>query len=461
MVKYTKIKYFLSCILILALFMISAPTRAASSDFPEVRVAVEQGVAEARTLLEKGQGERAWELLTRLMFEDPENVDINLLWVQAASKTGRANQALAALERLVIMHPKDANMRLELARAYASMGDRASAQAEMEIVKNMDPSLAGADADLELERAATKGSSRRDRFQLAGRLAVGLVWDSNVNNGLADLDVSVGDMKLTMNSGAKKKAALGQYANVNLNGGWRLGKDSPWWLVGDVNFHGKNYYPKVPSNQHFAWGRVAFGLRYVSAKHLFDLRVHQEHARYEPKEYSNSTGLDGTWIYALLPKMQIVTRAGVDFRTYTENDKRNGNYWYAGTYLRWLWGRKNTNSVMAGVRALGAGAREDQYSYAGWEGMVRLNLSPIERLDIAPFVGYREQYYRAPATKLSAAKGEGKRKDQTWMTGVFFTWHWTKHVATEVGWQYNKNYSNSKFYQYDQHQINMGMVFTF
>ena len=73
------------------------------------------------------------------------------------------------------MHPKDARMRRELARAYASMGDRASAQAEMEIVRNMDPSLAGADADLELERAATSGSKRWDRLQVAGHLVVGLL----------------------------------------------------------------------------------------------------------------------------------------------------------------------------------------------------------------------------------------------------------------------------------------------
>ena len=129
--------------------------------------------------------------------------------------------------------------------------------------------------------------------------------------------------------------------------------------------------------------------------------------------------------------------------------------------MRWLWGKKNANSIMAGARAIGAGTREDLYSYDGWEGMVRLNLSPIERLDIAPFVGYREQYYHDPATTLSYVMGEDNRFDQTWMTGVFLTWHWTEHLATEVGWQYNKNNSNSEFYQYDQHQINLGMVYTF
>lgn len=175
--------------------------------------------------------------------------------------------------------------------------------------------------------------------------------------------------------------------------------------MGDVNFYGKNHYIDVPSNQYFDWGRAALGLRHVSTKNLFDLRVRQEHALYEPEEYSNSSGLEGSWIYAPLPSVQIITRAGVDVRTYMENDNRDVNYWYAGSYVRWLWGRKNTNSVMAGARAIGAGTREDLYSYEGWEGMVRLNLSPIERLDIASFVGYREQYYHDPATTLSYVIG--------------------------------------------------------
>ena len=450
------------CAVILSL-LLCAPVcaHAADANLPEVRLALDQGVSEARTLLEKGQNESAWTLLSRLIREEPGNVDVNLLWVQAASKTGRANQALAALERLVVMHPKDARLRRELARSYAAMGDRASAQAEMDIVRNMDPALADADADLALDRAASAGSKRWDRFQLAGRLALGLLWDSNVNNGLDDLEVYVGDMQLTMNPGAEKKAALGQYANANLNGGWHLGEDSPWWLVGDVNFYGKNHYIDVPANQYFAWGRAALGLRHVSTQHLFDLRVRQEHALYEPEEYSNATGLDGSWIYAFRPNIQLVTRAGVDVRTYMENDDRDGNYWYAGTYLRYLWGDTQSNSVMLGGRALGAGARETQYSYEGWEGMLRLNISPVERLDIAPFVAYREQYYHEAATRVSNVMGEDNRHDQTWMTGVFMTWHWTENLATEVGWQYNKNNSNSEFYQYDQHQVNLGMVFSF
>ena len=61
----------------------------------------------------------------------------------------------------------------------------------------------------------------------------------------------------------------------------------------------------------------------------------------------------------------------------------------------------------------------------------------------------------------SGNPGLNNRLDQTLTTGVSLTWHWTEHLATEVGWQYNKTHSNSEFFCYDQHQIKMGMVFTF
>ena len=437
------------------------PCLAADADIPEVRLALTQELFAAKALLDKNQNQKAWEVLSRIVQEEPLNVDANLLWVQAASRTGRVNQALGALELLVTLHPKDARLRRELANAYATVGDRQSWQSEMEIVRELDSTLYDKDSELAMERAATAARSRWDRFQTAGRLALGLLWDSNTNKGLDNLDVTVGDMKLTMQDGARKKAAFGQYVNGNINGGWRLDDSSPWWIVGDLNIYGKNHYGDVPSNQYFGWGRAALGLRYVATNNMFDFRVRQEHSFYEPEESMNATGLDGSWICAPLHSLQFITRGGVDTRTYMEQDNRDGNYWYAGSYARFLWGRSRANSVMVGGRALGAGTREDRYSYEGWEASLRVSVSPIERLDVTPFVAYREEYYHAPATRLSEVLGEGNRFDRIHTAGVQFTWHWTEHISTELGWQYSKNASNSDFYEFDQHQLNMGMAFSF
>lgn len=434
---------------------------AVPADVPGIRVVLDQSLAQAHTLVEQGRAEEAWNLLIRLLREEPNNTDVNVLLVRAASATGRFNQALAALERLVDMNPGNAALRLELARAYARTGDAASASAEMAIVKQQDPALVDDNTEMSLEKAAKAGRTRYDRFQTAGRLAVGLLWDSNVNGGLDSLGVSVGNMHLTMNPDARKKAAFGEYLNGTLNGGWRMGESSPWWLVGDLSFYGKTYNEDVPSNRHFAWGRTALGLRRVAAKHVFDIRARAEHSSYDPHDHMNAVGMDVSWVYAPATAIQFIAKGGVDSRSFAEADGRNGSYWHGGGYIRLLWGDSGAQSLLTGVRLLGANAKESRYAFDGWEAMLRLNLSPLRRLDISPFLGWREQQYHDAATPLSSLLGEGKREDETFLGGVFFTWHWTESLATEIGWQYTKNHSNSNFYIYDQHQINTGLVYTF
>lgn len=448
-------------VLILAVLSVIPPAQAADVDLPSVRLALTQELLTAKTLLAKNQNEQAWQLLSRIVAEDPTNVEVNMLWFQAATRTNRVNQALGALELLVTLHPRDARLRRELANAFALAGDKSSYQAEMDIVKELDSTLYDSNTDLLMERAATAASNRWDRFQLAGRLAAGFIWDNNANKGLDDLNISIGDMNLIMQDGAKKQSALGQYVNANLNGGYHLGDDSPWWLVGDLNLYGKNYYREIPSNQYFGWARAGMGMRHVGTKHIFDVRGKLEHTMYEPVDHATTLGGEVSWIYAPWQSVQFITRGGVESRTYLEQELRNGAYYYAGQYARVLWGSGRSNSAMVGARYLGANTDESRYSYDGWEGSLRLSISPVERLDIAPFAAYREEYYHNAATVLSERLGEDNREDRTWMTGVQFTWHWTEHLATEVGWQYTKSDSNSDFYDYDQHLVNVGLVFSF
>ena len=434
---------------------------AADTTFPAVRLTINQELNEAKSFFEKGKYDSAWTILSRIIREDPTNIDINLLMLQVANKTGRVNQSLAIMERLVSMHPNDVKLRQELAKGYANVGDRQSAQTELENIKDIDPSLATPGMEFDIARRSKVGETRWDRFQVAGRLNVGILWDSNVNNGIDDLDITIGNLPLKMDEGTEKTNAIGQYINASINGGYKLGEDSSWWLVGDINAFGKNYYIDVPANQYLGWGRVGLGLRHISTENVFDLRLRVENSFYEPEEYMTSSGIEGTWINASIQNWQIITKAGVDTRVYMEQDNKDGNYWYAGTYLRYLWGDNSTNSIMFGARAIGAGTREQQYSYEGFEALLRVSFSPTEKLDIAPFIAYREQIYHDPATQLSNVLGEDNRYDQVFLAGLYFTWHWTEYLATELGWQYTNNNSNSDFYRYDQHQINLGMVFSF
>ena len=117
---------------------------------------------------------------------------------------------------------------------------------------------------------------------------------------------------------------------------------------------------------------------------------------------------------------------------------------------------------MLGAKAVGASSTNEQmYAYSGWEGILRLSYTPVAKLDISPFVAYREQNYKDSATKLSRILGEGDREDKTYMGGASFIWHWSESLSNELSYQYTKNSSNSDLYDYNQHQVNLGITYSF
>lgn len=435
------------------------PVWGATYDLPGARVVTAQYLDQAKALLGSGKAEEAWRMLSNLVREEPDNVEVNVLLSQAAFATGRDNQALTAMERLVEIYPENAGLRLSLARAYARAGDEAAFAAEMAEARRLKPDISE-DDEASLEKLASSSAHRYDRFKSAGRLALGLLWDSNATTGLDSLEVDVGGYTFRLNDNAKKRPSTGEYATGQLNWGLQLGDETPWSLTGDFAFYGKTFNTDLPANQQFTWAHAALGLRHVSERHMFEVRGHLENASYDPFESITSRGGDATFVYALLPSLQLIAHGSLDSRLYMQVDGKDGLYWSAGGYARYMFGA-NRHTATAGIKAIGAMAEKEWYSYDGFETSLRFDIEIMPRLNFSPFFAWRQSVYHEAATRLSKYLGEDNRWDNLLMAGCGFTYHWTENVATEVGWQYLNNNSNSAFYRYDQHQINMGMVFSF
>lgn len=456
--KKIKLSYILASVLIASL----SPSIALSKDASKVEQELKQDLKQAQSLYEQKRYDEAWALLTDLMRKDPNNVDINALMFKVAGDTGRANQAIGIMLRMVALHPNDAKLRHELAKAYANAGDEASAKAELENVRTLDPSLADPGSEFDISRRAKMSQNRWERLQFSGELNAGLIYNTNVNSGLNSLGVSIGSLDLVLNNAAKKSPSIGEYLNTSFNLGYRLSEDGPWWLVGDINAYGLKYNKDVPSNNHFAWGRLGAGVRYTGEQNLVDMRIKGEGGVYDPKDYMRSLGLEASWIYAFLPQWQVISKASFEHRGFNNEYDKDGNYWYGGAYLRYLWGQDASNYVMAGGRIIGASStKEKLHSYTGFETMLRFNVALNPRFEVAPFIGYRQQYYKDSATELSKRMGESNRRDRAMLGGAFFTYHIDEMLSTQLGWQYTHNHSNSDFYDYKQHLINLGLSWRF
>lgn len=293
--------------LILTLLIIwNSSLFAASTDLAGVCVSIAQGVNEANAMFEKGEYDSAWTLLLRLVREDPTNADVNLLMLKVANKSGRFNQSIAIMERLVATNPNNAKLHLELSKAYAIAGDKENSNAQMTIAKELDPSLESANLEYELSKRATNVQNRSDRFQIAGNISFGFIYNSNANTGIDGLDIVIGVLQLKLNDVVGKKLGWGEYLATNINVGYKVSQDSQWWAVGNINAYGVGYNNKVPANQYFGWGRVGAELRYLGTTDLFEVCLKVEDGIYRPEENMFAGGIESTWVHAFTPNWQSI-----------------------------------------------------------------------------------------------------------------------------------------------------------
>lgn len=326
-------------------------------------MALDQSRAQAKTLYNKGDYEGAYQLYMRLLREEPDNDEINYGLALSANRTKRYPQALLAFERLTDRWPDNADLRRSLADVYLHLGDKESARRELQTARRFDPTL----TEERLTRILDKMESAQSRFQVHGRISGGIMYDSNANQGPASermhFDILPNEVRV---KGVKSVESWGSYLNGMLDLGWRLSEDSPWWLVSDMAFFKRwNGNQELTVNNQFAWGRAAMGLRHMSSKTLSELRFKAETADQNLDQRVTVLGPEGTFVWAVLPNLQLISRAALENRAYTLDIGRDGTYWWAGQYLRILFGASG-HEMTFGLRAISAAVDKKDYNYNGW-----------------------------------------------------------------------------------------------
>ena len=419
---------------------------------PGISLAEDQLKASARTALEKQQYETAYQLNMKLLRSDPDNDETNMALGKAAYETKRYTQALMAYERLSAKYPKDARWALFLARVYVKLGESESARRELALAKQLNPSITDEDID-----SAIGSMEKADaRFSVHGRVTAGLVYDSNATMGPADEDFEINSWRVKM-PGIGSKDSWGTFVSGRLEGGWRTAEDGPIWIMADTAFYKRfNFNRNLPSNQEYGWGRVGLGARYVGTSTLFDLRMKGDIADQSKEVRANNWGPEATFVWLPIPRLQFITTAALDTRSYTNTDRRDGTYWWVGEYIRTIWGEAG-HEVTLGIRLLNADTDYDDYAYRGTETSLSARIRLPYSFELKPFVSLRRQFYEGPATMLE----KQERTDTLWSYGVSAAYSITEHFQAEVGWRHGSNESESPFYEYDQDVVTFGLTYSF
>ncbi len=411
---------------------------------------LQQAKVEAETLYEQGNYDAAFEAYGRLLREDPTSPIVNLGYARSAVKIKKLGQAVMAYERLLAQYPDEPILLKELAYALSMQND--TQRSDMELAKNTEAS------SIENTNLAEKWNKQHKRTQISGKIRTGLLYDSNVNSGPASNDISLGDWDLTLIDG-KSQDSLAAYMGANIDVGHRLDIVSPWWIVGSAGFfaryntHEKLYDLDLTSSE---FATTSVGVRYLGTKALFDFRARAQIFDYSFLQNVVSVGPAANFVYAITPKVHLITRANLDWRDYSEHRSYDGWYASVGQYLRLFVGDGGHN-ITAGGRYLGGTAHDSVNSYDGFEASINFMIVLPFDIRVSPFVSYGGEYFHGPATALE----EDYRQDHRLRAGINVDIPISDAWSIELGYQYMNNLSNSELYTYDQHVANAGIAWSF
>ena len=294
--------------------------------------ALDQSLAQAATYMERGRAPEAYELYMNLLRAEPDDDRVNLGLARAAAASGRYNQSVMAYERLLEKYPDETGLRRELAEAYMALQDRPGAERVLDTLRSLDASVGLADTDQALKNM----EDRHSLTQFHGRIRFGAIYDSNANQGPISNKMNLGIWRVEV-PGASSMHTAAVYLGVDLDLAHRFERDSDWWVVGDLRTYlrgNANSDLKNSSNRHSEWLRGAFGLRRLGYDSLWDFRVKGEVLDYEFSQNVTAVGPEFIYLKALTPSLQLITRGGLEHRSYSEVPERDGTYGSAGQFAR-------------------------------------------------------------------------------------------------------------------------------
>ena len=437
-------------LLILAAFIILPLQVASAATNPMERGALDAGLAEAQTLVKAGKMQDAYTLYFALLREDPDNDAVLLGLARTAIASGHPNQAIMAYEMLIAKHPEATWLYKEIAQAYMAIGDKETAAEYLQ----KDTTL----SDAEKSELAGILSKRYDRFQMHSRLRTGVLYDSNANQGPASNQIKLGNWMVNIGD-SKAVETSGIYLGGQIDMSYRIKPNGSWWAVGDFNFYGRgNFENKLDKldKQYSQWYKVGAGVRRVSARDFFDIRIKMEAFDYGFYNTVYSIGPEIIYARTVNPSLQLVSMFNVVKRDYVRNSAYHGTYGSIGQYARRFFGKQSNEFMFGGSYSFGR-ARNTTYSYDGWNILALWRFKPVARFEISPSISYGTDYYKGKATFLD----KNLRHDKRLSLGLNMTYQVTKTMSIEGSYQYFHNGSNTELHDYDRHLITAGCAWNF
>ncbi len=306
--------------------------------FGPVAHAVDEAVLrEAKSFIDAGQPQQAYDLLKPREDEEAGNAAFDYLLGLAALDLGRRTEAIFALQRAVDVDPQNGPARAELARALMQVNETDAARRELETAQAQQPPE---DARVVIDRylAAIDQYHGAYRTSFQRYVKAGLGFDSNINSA-----TDSGGRIATPGLGGLPFVLLPSNAREQSSAVWNVGAGftftSPLQeglrLVGGIDFD----YRLTPQDADFstAFARGHGGLQWTRGRNQYSLIGQGERFFVDGGSRTDSDrqvgGATLQWRHTLNARTQFSVFGQGSMIRFPDQDARNVNRFVGGAAL--------------------------------------------------------------------------------------------------------------------------------
>jgi len=389
------------------------------------------------------------------LFKDVSNEieTISIMWWigTSAMNVGELNLAAEKFQKILTINPAMVRVRLELSSVHFQLGGYEEARKELEIVKASKPP----DVVLKnIDQLLAAITEREKKIFTNVQFSQGIMWDSNINGGPANRELSVLGGTITLNDESMK---LSDWASVTSLSGNVLYDTKKWGLMwntsADLYYKGYFKYNKFNS----AVMDISTGPWWVGRNDIIKVPMGYSEKGYGDNRLSNVLHIDPSYEHFFSQYFGIrgqYSYAKENFYSENITDLNNITRSYEIAPSIYLFNRKSIISFSAGYISSDADARYYTYT-APYYGISYFLKFPTKTEFFAKYQWMDKNYKEAPLLY------DDERVDrQQSITAVLSQELW-KYYFVSLAFTYVNNKSNAELYTYDQMTCMFNVGFKF
>jgi outer membrane protein len=294
--------------------------------------AEDPALREAKSLLDAGQAQRAYDLLKPMEENEAGDPAFDYLLGLAALDSGRNTEAIFALQRVVDQDPNHGPARAELGRALMQANETDAARRELETLQQQNPPD-------EVKRVLEGYLGAIDRYHGAYRttfaryVKTGLGFDTNVNSATDEGQVAAPGLGgLVFALAADSRELDSSIWDIGAGFGFSSPLQNDLRLVGGIDFDYRIAFKDSDFTTSYAKGHT--GLQLTRERNQYSLIVQGEKYFVDGTSNANSDrelgGAILQWRHVYNDNTQVSVFGQAALIRYPEQDVRNVNRYSGG-----------------------------------------------------------------------------------------------------------------------------------